>query len=290
MRAIRFHSVRRTTALCLALFAAVMFTVAACHGGPVVDLSTKPAQADGTISGTVSAVVRGMEGASASDDSLQVGLYLISGDGTSVVATLYAGHTEALNATAGALGQEIASASMQTRIIPATSITSQTATAGQRLMILVGYRTHDISATLRTSTLRLGDPTATADYALTSGLTTDLTPWVELSADLSFASGGTSVPVGQAVETDTAGTVTPGKARVVDQTTEADTAGTVAARKAATVGQVAEVDTAQTITPTAAAGALATGPRLTSASRTGRSTTATGAGRVTTTTQTGRLQ
>jgi len=33
----------------------------ACHGGPVVDLSTKPVQADGTISGTV----RGPEGTSA---------------------------------------------------------------------------------------------------------------------------------------------------------------------------------------------------------------------------------
>jgi hypothetical protein len=35
--------------------------IAACHGGPVVDLSPKPVQADGTISGTV----RGPEGTSA---------------------------------------------------------------------------------------------------------------------------------------------------------------------------------------------------------------------------------
>jgi hypothetical protein len=35
--------------------------IAACHGGPVVDLSPKPMQADGTISGTV----RGPEGTSA---------------------------------------------------------------------------------------------------------------------------------------------------------------------------------------------------------------------------------
>jgi hypothetical protein len=35
--------------------------IAACHGGPVVDLSPKPIQADGTISGTV----RGPEGTSA---------------------------------------------------------------------------------------------------------------------------------------------------------------------------------------------------------------------------------
>jgi hypothetical protein len=35
--------------------------IAACHGGPVVDLGPKPIQADGTISGTV----RGPEGTSA---------------------------------------------------------------------------------------------------------------------------------------------------------------------------------------------------------------------------------
>ena len=37
-----------------------LVSMAACHGGPVVDLSTKPAEADGTISGTV----RGPEGTS----------------------------------------------------------------------------------------------------------------------------------------------------------------------------------------------------------------------------------
>jgi hypothetical protein len=43
------------------ILAAALMIVAACHGGPVVDLSTKPAQADGTISG----IVRGPEGTTA---------------------------------------------------------------------------------------------------------------------------------------------------------------------------------------------------------------------------------
>lgn len=143
-----------------------------------------------TVSGDVTATIRGMEAASSSDDSLQVGLYLISGDGTTVLSTLYSGHTAALSATSGVLGQEIASAAAATRIIPATALTSQSASAGARLMILVGYRTHDASATARASTLRLGDPTAVADFALTPGLTTDLDPWVELTADLVFGGGG----------------------------------------------------------------------------------------------------
>ena len=35
-------------------------------------------------------------------------------------------------------------------------------------------------------TWRFGDPTGTADFALTSGLTTDLDPWWEISADPTF--------------------------------------------------------------------------------------------------------
>ena len=42
-------------------FLLALFSIGACHGGPVVDLSTKPVEADGTISGTV----RGPEGTSA---------------------------------------------------------------------------------------------------------------------------------------------------------------------------------------------------------------------------------
>ncbi len=61
MRVVHFHCACRLRTLCLGVLAAALVTVAACHGGPVVDLSTKPVQADGTISGTV----RGPEGTSA---------------------------------------------------------------------------------------------------------------------------------------------------------------------------------------------------------------------------------
>lgn len=58
MRVVHFHCARQLRNFCLVVFAAAALAVAGCHGGPVVDLSTKPAQADGTISGTV----RGPEG------------------------------------------------------------------------------------------------------------------------------------------------------------------------------------------------------------------------------------
>ncbi len=61
VRAMGFHYAHRTAALWLLAVVAALVTLAACHGGPVVDLSPKPLTADGTISGTV----RGPEGTSA---------------------------------------------------------------------------------------------------------------------------------------------------------------------------------------------------------------------------------
>lgn len=58
-----FHGVHHLRSVCLLALLAVIVGIAACHGGvrPVIDLSTKPAEADGTISGTV----RGPEGTTA---------------------------------------------------------------------------------------------------------------------------------------------------------------------------------------------------------------------------------
>ena len=61
MREIRFHCAHHTREGCLAAVMVTLLSLAACHGGPVLDLSPKPLQADGTISGTV----RGPEGTSA---------------------------------------------------------------------------------------------------------------------------------------------------------------------------------------------------------------------------------
>jgi hypothetical protein len=61
VRATGFHYAHRTAALWLFAAVAAIVTLAACHGGPIVDLSPKPVTADGTISG----IVRGPEGTSA---------------------------------------------------------------------------------------------------------------------------------------------------------------------------------------------------------------------------------
>jgi hypothetical protein len=151
---------------------------------PIAAFISPPLQAQ-TISGTFSAVVRGLESNAGADDSLQIGIVLIDNLGTTIKSVLYAGHAAALNTTVGALGQEFTTAA-QTRRFNAVALTSQTAILGDRLAIIVGYRSHDTTSTNRNTTLRFGDPTAVADFANTAGLTTDLCPWVELSGTITF--------------------------------------------------------------------------------------------------------
>lgn len=61
MREFGFHLAHHVKAIWLGAVVVALCTIAACHGGPVIDLSPKPLEADGTISGTV----RGPEGTSA---------------------------------------------------------------------------------------------------------------------------------------------------------------------------------------------------------------------------------
>ena len=61
MREIRFYCAHQGSRSWLVAVTVTLLSLVACHGGPVIDLSPKPIQADGTISGTV----RGPEGTSA---------------------------------------------------------------------------------------------------------------------------------------------------------------------------------------------------------------------------------
>jgi hypothetical protein len=61
VREIGFYCAHHASKGWLVAVTVTLLSLAACHGGPVIDLSPKPLQADGTISGTV----RGPEGTSA---------------------------------------------------------------------------------------------------------------------------------------------------------------------------------------------------------------------------------
>ena len=63
MTRIRFHCAHHPYTGWLVAVTVTLLSLAACHGGPVIDLSPKPLEADGTISG----IVRGPEGTSPID-------------------------------------------------------------------------------------------------------------------------------------------------------------------------------------------------------------------------------
>lgn len=73
------------------------------------------------------------------------------------------------------------------------------ASAGDRIILEIGLV--GISPALVDARMDVGDPSGTSDFALTSGLTTDLCPWFEISADLSL---------GGAPDVTISGTITQG--------------------------------------------------------------------------------
>jgi len=76
-------------------------------------------------------------------------------------------------------------ASAATRIHSARAITTcSTAAAGDRIVMEIGL--HGVTPAVELTQMRIGDPTAAADFALTAGLTTDLDPWIELSQTITF--------------------------------------------------------------------------------------------------------
>lgn len=129
-----------------------------------------------TISGTFSLVVgKCAETTTSGDAHLAHALRVVSGAGVHK-ATL---HTRMATSTEFPL---VASAA--TRIQAAEAVTSFACAAGDRLVLEIGI--HGVTPANETMQMRVGDPVAAADFALTAALTTDLTPWMELSDNLTF--------------------------------------------------------------------------------------------------------
>ena len=75
--------------------------------------------------------------------------------------------------------------SAETRIVSSSALTNVIAQAGDRLVIEVGTRA-TTPAIAGTYNMRAGS-SASTDFALTAGLTTDLNPWVEFSQNINFS-------------------------------------------------------------------------------------------------------
>lgn len=128
-----------------------------------------PAQ---TITGTFSLVVRCVETDANANATLATLVYVVAQDGQTSRGTLFSvfGTDTEFGTTAA------------TRIVNAQNVTSQTAQAGDRIVVEIGL-TATTPLALDGAIQRFGT-SAASDFALTSALTTDLNPWCEFSQNL----------------------------------------------------------------------------------------------------------
>lgn len=124
------------------------------------------------INGTFALVVRCRETANTANAHIAISLRVCSNDGGTFRGTLYS-----VFATATEFGT-----TASTRIINNVALTEQFAQFGDRLVLEIGVRASGPTAA-QSAIHRFGN-SAASDFALTSGLTTDLNPWCEFSMDL----------------------------------------------------------------------------------------------------------
>lgn len=137
--------------------------------------------------GTISAVIRAIGSASTNNSWLNIIVQVVSGDGTTVRGVLYSGSSDTSSGSSGTNGlenQEIGT-TLTTRIKNALALTNSISVqAGDRLVIEIGFR--QTTSNTNTITFNYGDPSATADLALTAGSATAGVPWVEFSQDIAL--------------------------------------------------------------------------------------------------------
>jgi len=130
-----------------------------------------PVRLDASV--TFSMVMRTIESSASANAFLAYVLRAVSVDGGTFLGTLASSMTNA--------GTEYGTAAA-TRIFSAIVLTATTLSEPWRLVIDLGA--HAQAPAAGASYTHRPGTSAASDFALTSGLTTDLNPWLELSADL----------------------------------------------------------------------------------------------------------
>lgn len=135
-----------------------------------------------TIAGTVKGMVRCMESATAADFRSQWSVRVVSGDGLLVRGSLLARTTSAL---ASEWGTALAARKFPVGFTGAgATMTPITCQLGDRIVIEVGYRAHNVVNTSRTGTVEFGDPTSVGDLTETEAAQSALCSWVEFDQTL----------------------------------------------------------------------------------------------------------
>lgn len=135
----------------------------------------------GAVAGTVTIMTRGRELAGTDNiDRRARGIQLVSGDGLTVRGVLLA---QGFHSVTTELGTTLAGR----QAANADALTSQTAQAGDRIVVEVGYGMSTTGTSPQYDMVIGGNGT---DHANTDGDTTGTVPWVEFSQTLSFQAGG----------------------------------------------------------------------------------------------------
>src|SRR5262252_4686161 len=136
-----------------------------------------PIRLDASV--TLSFVMRVGENATTNNAFLAYMLRAVSADGARALATLASSMTNA--------GTEYALTSApDTRLFSAIALTATTLSEPWRLVMEIGA--HAQAPTVAGSVIHRRGCNAASDFALTSALTTDLNPWMELSVNLNALS------------------------------------------------------------------------------------------------------
>jgi len=132
-----------------------------------------------TTADTVSMVIGKLaETTTSGDTHLAYVVRVVSSDGATIRGVVGLYHA---TSTEVALMASAATRIHNARTNGATNFSSQ---IGDRIIIEIGW--HGFTPAAELTQMRVGDPSATSDFALTSGLTTDLCPWVRLSQTVTF--------------------------------------------------------------------------------------------------------
>lgn len=111
------------------------------------------------------------------DTHLAYVIRIVSGDGSVIrgVIGLYHATVSEFPAMASACTR------IHNRTNGATAFDSE---PGDRIIVEIGL--HGVTPAMQLIQMRIGDPSATGDFTLTAGLTTDLCPWIELAQTVEF--------------------------------------------------------------------------------------------------------
>lgn len=134
------------------------------------------------IGGTFSFVAKALESTGTADMFVQIRIAVVSDDGSTVRGELYAGNTATTLGGAGSANQEMGSGG--TRIYNAIALSAVAALNGDRLLVEVGYRSLNVTATSRLGGVERGDPISGTDYLLAADTATGNRPWLEFSQDI----------------------------------------------------------------------------------------------------------